>query len=175
MLSLVPVRDMVRFSVDTAESWDRDPRKRQDMTRQRASKRPTAETDSGKPRAKAIPRSAARLQLQERGQLPQGRQEVRRPRSVRLPMPIGAVCLVFGIVSGPFAQDAFGYVDPGTGGAVFGSLLPLLGAFGLLLVAAGALAWARLRRVLAFGWRHRVWIVPCVLAVVVALAWMALR
>lgn len=59
------------------------------------------------------------------------------------------------------AGPVWAYVDPGTGGAVFSNLVPILAALGVLLLATVRHVRLFAGMALRAAWRHRVW---CLLA-----------
>ena len=90
-----------------------------------------------------------------------------RSLSAGLIAPVAAVCLAH-LLGAP--RVACAYIDPGTGGAVFSSVAPIIAAMGLFLV--GVLAFGRdsVRRALAILWRHRFWVGAVLLGAVAGAA-----
>ena len=66
--------------------------------------------------------------------------------------------LVWLLATSVGARVADAYIDPGTGSAMFGSLLPILGMIGVVLVSALTFARGYVRFVLSSLWRRRMWL-----------------
>jgi len=79
----------------------------------------------------------------------------RRSLSGGLLAPMGAGFLAY-LLAAPGAAEA--YIDPGTGGAMFSSVAPILVAMGTFLVAVLAFGRNYVRWVFGLLWRHRFWV-----------------
>ncbi|MHC4592979.1 MAG: hypothetical protein ACYS8L_09845 [Planctomycetota bacterium] len=74
------------------------------------------------------------------------------------------------------ARPASAYIDPGTGGAVFSALAPLIAMIGIMVVAVVGFGRTYVRLVAGFLWRRRVWVaVALVLIAAGTVAALALR
>jgi len=66
-------------------------------------------------------------------------------------------------------QQAWAYIDPGTGGAIFSWLAPILGLVGIIFLATMRYSWAFARVAVAFVWRQRRWTLPVIMLGVAAI------
>jgi len=80
-----------------------------------------------------------------------------------------AMCLTLFVTAKPL----YAYIDPGTGGAIFSWLVPLLGFIGVVFLATLRYSWTFIRVVASAFWRHRRWTVPAISVGLAAVIWIA--
>jgi len=81
-----------------------------------------------------------------------------------LPSVLPGVALFLG-----FCATGHAYIDPGTGGAIFSWLAPILGLIGIIFLATMRYSWAFARVAAAFIWRQRRWTLPVFVLLAVGL------
>ncbi|MHC4788034.1 MAG: sulfatase-like hydrolase/transferase, partial [Planctomycetota bacterium] len=77
---------------------------------------------------------------------------------IRRRPPRPSLLLLLALALALEARFAGAYVDPGTGGAVFSTLGPLLAMAGMLVVATLGFARSYVYRAARFAWRQKVWL-----------------
>ena len=85
------------------------------------------------------------------------------------PRKTGFVVLLLTVLALASARPVHAYIDPGTGGAAFSALAPVLAMIGVVVAAALGFARNYVRLAFALMWRHRL-VALLVGALVVAVA-----
>jgi len=78
------------------------------------------------------------------------------PKGVRSLFAVAGLCVLFS--SG--TRQAWAYIDPGTGGAIFSWLAPILGLIGIIFFATLRYSWAFVVVAAGFIRRHKRWTIP---------------
>ena len=71
------------------------------------------------------------------------------------PRKTASVLLMLTVLVLALARPAHAYIDPGTGGAAFSALAPVLAMIGVVLAAALGFARNYVRLAVVLVWRHR--------------------